>query len=97
MVEKIYLENGACDCLSLYGHLDLNTFRVRLCPHEVCVDEFDFGQSLEPLQAEGHQLTGLEAAHNPVGGRVQVSVKARFVSKFTFIFNNDQFLLYSKS
>ena len=48
---------------------------MRLRPDEVGVDELHLLQVLQPLEAEGHQLPGLQGTNDPGCWRVQVPEK----------------------
>ena len=58
--------------LFLNKQTDLDTLGMWLCPEKVSIDQLNLAQVLQPFQTQGHQLSGLQAAHNPVGWWVQI-------------------------
>ena len=66
------LQDGPRDDFCLNGELHLDSLRVGFSPDELGVDQPHLGERLELLQAERHQLAGLEAAAHPLVRRVQV-------------------------
>ena len=62
------LEQDALGDRVLDGQLDAYPPRVGLGPYEAGVDDADFVQSLELLQAQGQHLSGLGGRDDPAGG-----------------------------
>lgn len=60
--------------LFLNGQLDLDPLRMRLCPDEPSVDEADFIQPFELLQADREELAGFGLGDRPCGGRREEAV-----------------------
>ena len=63
----------------LYGQLRLQSFTVRLRPHEARVHELHLLQSLDALDAKRQQLFALEIGADPVLGRLQVALALRAI------------------
>jgi hypothetical protein len=56
----------------LNGELHLDPLGVGLGPDEAGINQPDLGETLEPLEAEGEELLGLEVAHHPLAWRLEV-------------------------
>jgi len=69
---KGLLEDGGGKHLLLNRQLDLDPLGVGLGPDEAGINQPDLGKALEPLEAEGEQLLGLEGAHHPLGRGLHV-------------------------
>lgn len=63
---------GAMPYFFLHSELCLNALGVRLGPHEGCIDQLDFVQSPQALDAHREELTRLPGARHPGAGRLQV-------------------------
>lgn len=68
------LHDGAITDLRLHRDLNPDTSRMRLCPDEVGVDDAQFVQAAQFLQAERQKLSGFGLGDDPGVGRAEPSI-----------------------
>mmetsp|Transcript_13990 Transcript_13990/g.17713 ORF Transcript_13990/g.17713 Transcript_13990/m.17713 type:complete len:292 (-) Transcript_13990:31-906(-) len=70
------LEERVCLHLFLHSQFDFNTTRVRLCPDEGRVEQFDSFETLDVLEAKSEKLGALELSKRPRRSLIAITIAA---------------------